>query len=163
MTYWFQYSAVSRAILKPVYQFGIPNSNPQMLKSVDLWCKLLPTFLVAEPRVWWSELFRMQNSQKFSVFCPWTPLGRAYSIAPDSAAAQRFFFLLRLSKNWHSQKIARYGTAVRIKSIVIPHFKSVSMLHANTQSPDLFWRKRWPKWWDFLKLCHKSLTLLKLA
>ena len=27
-------SAVSRAILKPVYRFGIPNSNSQMLKSV---------------------------------------------------------------------------------------------------------------------------------
>ena len=25
-------SAVSRAILKPVYRFGIPNSSPQMLK-----------------------------------------------------------------------------------------------------------------------------------
>ena len=34
-------SAVSRAILKPIYQCGIPNSEPQTLKSVDFWCKLL--------------------------------------------------------------------------------------------------------------------------
>ena len=30
------YSAVSRAILKLVYRFGIPNSNPQTLKSVKI-------------------------------------------------------------------------------------------------------------------------------
>ena len=29
-------SAVSRAILKLVYQFGIPNSDPQTLKSVKI-------------------------------------------------------------------------------------------------------------------------------
>ena len=29
-------SAISRAILKPVYQFGIPNSDPQTLKSVKI-------------------------------------------------------------------------------------------------------------------------------
>ena len=43
-------------------------------------------------------------------FCPWTPLGRAYSAAPDSPAAQQFFSLLRLSKNWNSPKIAGYDT-----------------------------------------------------
>ena len=42
------YSAVSRAILKRIYQFGIPNSNPHMLKSIDFWCKLSSTFLVTE-------------------------------------------------------------------------------------------------------------------
>ena len=96
------FSAKSRAILKPVYQSGIPNSNPQMLESVDFWCKLSSTFLVAEPRERCFELFRMQNSQKFPGFCPWTPLGRAYSAAPDSPAAQRFFFLLHPSKKCHS-------------------------------------------------------------
>ena len=79
--------AVSRAILKPVYWFGIPNSNPQMLKRVDLWCKLSSTFLVAEPRERCFELFRMQNSHKFPWFHPWTPLGMAYSTAPDPLAA----------------------------------------------------------------------------
>ena len=82
-------SVISRAILKPVYRFGIPNSNAQMLKSLDFWCKLLSMFLVAEPREQCFELFRMQNSQKFPGFRPWTPLGRAYSATPDSLAAQR--------------------------------------------------------------------------
>ena len=103
-------SAISRAILKPVHWFGIPNSNPQTLKSVNFWCKLLSTFLVAKPREPCFELFRMQNSQKFPGFHTWTPLGRAYSTTPDSPAAQRFFSLLRLSKNWHPPKIAGYGT-----------------------------------------------------
>ena len=102
-------SAVSRAILKPVYRFRIPNSNPQTLKSVDFWCKLSSTFLVAEPRERCFELFRTQNSQKFPGFRPWTPLGRAYSAAPDSPAAQRFFSSLRLSKNRHPQKITGCG------------------------------------------------------
>ena len=97
-------SAVSRAILKLVYQFGIPNSNPQMLKSVDFWCKLLSMFLVAEPREWCSELFRTQNSQKFPGFYPWTPMGRAYSTGPDSVAAQRFISSLHSSKNQHAHK-----------------------------------------------------------
>ena len=101
-------SDVSRAILKPVCQFRIP--NPQTLKSVDFWCKLSSTFLVAEPRERCFELFRTQNSQKFPGFRPWTPLGRAYSAAPDSPAAQRFFSLLRSSKNRHPPKIAGYGT-----------------------------------------------------
>ena len=91
-------SAVSRAILKLVYWFEIPNSNPQMLKSVDFWCNLLSMFLVAEPRKQCFELFRMQNSQKFPGFCPWTPLGRAYSAASDSPAAQRLFSLLHSLK-----------------------------------------------------------------
>ena len=56
-------SAESRAILKPVYRFGIPNSNPQTLKSVDFWCKLSSTFLVAEPRERCFELFRTQNAK----------------------------------------------------------------------------------------------------
>ena len=103
------FSAISRAVLKLVYLFGIPNSNPQMLKSVDFWCKLSSTFLVAEPREWCFELFRMQNSQTFPGFCPWTPLGRAYSIVPDSPAVQQFFSSLHLSKNQHPQKIAGYS------------------------------------------------------
>ena len=74
-------SAVSRAILKPVYRFGIPNSNPQTLKSVDLWCKLSSTFLVTKPRERCFELFRTENRQKCPGFCPWTPLGRAYNAA----------------------------------------------------------------------------------
>ena len=97
-------SAVSRAILKPAYRFGIPNSTPQTLKSVDFWCKLSSTFFLAEPRERCFELFRTQNSQKFPGFRPWTPLGRAYSAAPDSPAAQRFFSSLRSSKNRHPQK-----------------------------------------------------------
>ena len=58
------------------------------------------------------ELFRTQNSQKVPGFCPWTPLGRAYSTTPDSPAAQQFFSLLHSSKNWHPQKIAGYDTVV---------------------------------------------------
>ena len=91
-------SAVSRAILKSVYRIGIPNSNPQTLKSVNFWCKLSSAFLVAESRERCFELIRM------------TPLGRAYSAASDSPAAQRFFSSLCLSKNRHPQKIAGYGT-----------------------------------------------------
>ena len=110
--YFICCSVVSRAILKPVYRSGIPNSNPQTLRSVDFWCKLSSTFLVAEPRERCFELFRTQNSQKFPGFRPWTPLGRAYSATPDLSALQRFFSSLRSSKNWHPQKSAGYGTVL---------------------------------------------------
>ena len=110
--YFICCSVVSRAILKPVYRSGIPNSNPQTLRSVDFWCKLSSTFLVAEPRERCFELFRMQNSQKFPGFRPWTPLGRAYNATPDLSALQRFFSSLRSSKNWHPQKSAGYGTVL---------------------------------------------------
>ena len=74
-------SATSRAILKPVYWFEIPNSDPQTLKSVDFWCKLLPPLL---------SLFRMKNSQNFLGLCPLTPLGRAYS-APQTTQLYNCF------------------------------------------------------------------------
>ena len=34
--YFYGGSAISRAILKPVYRFGIPNSDPQTLKKVKI-------------------------------------------------------------------------------------------------------------------------------
>ena len=106
-------------MLKLVYWFGIPNSNPQMLKSVDFWCKLSSVFLVAEPKEQCFELFKTQNSQKFPGFCPWTPLGRAYSSAPDSPAAQLFFSSLHMSKNRHPQKIAGYSIVLVCQLVVV--------------------------------------------
>ena len=106
------FGTVSSAILKPVYWFGIPNSNPQTLKSVNFWCKLSSTFLVADLREQCFELFRMQNSKKFPRFHPWTPLEMAYSATPDSLTAQRFFSSLRSSKNRQPPKIAGYCTDV---------------------------------------------------
>ena len=42
-------SAVSRAILEPVYQFGIPNSDPKILKNVRL---VLYLFNVQQTNNW---------------------------------------------------------------------------------------------------------------
>ena len=67
-------SVIFRAILKPVYWFGVQNSDPQSFKSVNFWCKLLSPFVVAEPWGQCFELFRMQNSQTFLRLHPWTPL-----------------------------------------------------------------------------------------
>ena len=39
-------------------------------KSVNFWCKLSSSFVVAEPREPCSELFAMQNSQYFLGLCP---------------------------------------------------------------------------------------------
>ena len=96
-------TAVSRAILNPVYQFGIPNSDLQTPKSVDFWCKLLSLFGFAEPQERCFELFRMQNNQNFPGLCPLTPLGRAYS-TPRLPSCTRVFSLLCSSKNWHPPK-----------------------------------------------------------
>ena len=90
---------------------GSQTQTHKTLKSLDFWSKLSSTFLVTEPREWCFELFRMQNSQKFPGFHPWTPLGSTCSTTPDSMAAQQFFSLLCSSKNQHTPKIAGYGTA----------------------------------------------------
>ena len=94
-SWFFTTSAVTRAILKPVYRFRIPNANPQTLKSVDFWCKLSSMFLVAELREQCFELFRTQNIQQFPRFHPWTPLGRAYS-CPRLPSCTAVFLLATL-------------------------------------------------------------------
>ena len=60
-------------------------------------------------------------AKKFPGFCPWTPLGRAYSAAPDSPAAQRFFSSLHSSKKWHPQKIAGYSTVSSVFCSYLVH------------------------------------------
>ena len=79
-------SAISRAILKSVYQSGIPNSDTQTVKSVKnnssknrqlTFHTLVPQHV--EPQEGCFELLRIQNRQNFPGLCPWTPLGRAYS------------------------------------------------------------------------------------
>ena len=79
--------------------------KPQTLKSVDFWCKLSSTLLFAELREGCFELFRMQNSQKFPGFCPWTPLGRAYSAAPDSRLHDGFSPRYARRKTGTSEKL----------------------------------------------------------
>ena len=62
------------------------------------------------------ELFwviQNQNKQNFPGLHLWNPMKRAYSASPDSPAAQRFFSLLRLSKNRRPKKIAGYATALK--------------------------------------------------
>ena len=39
-----------------------------------------------------------------------SPTGEGLQHSPDSPAAQLFFFLLQVSENQHSKKIAGYGT-----------------------------------------------------
>ena len=107
-----------------------------MLKSVDFWCKLSSTFLVAEPRGQCFELFRTQNSQKFPGFYPCTPLGRAYSSAPDSPAAQWFFSSLHSSKNWYPPKIAGYST---VDAINYSHLKILKLkIYSNSLFGHMF-------------------------
>ena len=67
-------SAVSRAILKPVYQFGMPNTDP-----------ILPGFCFCHCSLSQSHKSNALSysgwkiAKNFPGLCPWTPLGRAYS------------------------------------------------------------------------------------
>ena len=88
-------------VLKAVWQ-DISVSYPFQCR-VYFWCKLSSTFLVAEPREWYFELFRMQNSQKISRVSPLDSTGEGLQWCPR--LPQWFFSLLRLSKNWHPQKL----------------------------------------------------------
>ena len=66
-------SSIYRAMLKPVYRFGIPNSDPRTLKNANLIHLKIDKsslFVVTEPRERCFALFRMQNNQTFLVFHP---------------------------------------------------------------------------------------------
>ena len=97
-------SVVSRGILKPLCHFGIPNSDPQTLKSVDFWHKLLSPFVVAEP-------FKMQNSQKFPGLSPGSHW-RGLTVPPRLPSyAMVFLLAMHVKKLAPPKKIAGYGTA----------------------------------------------------
>ena len=120
-------SAVSRAILKPVYQFGMPNTDP---KLPGFWCKLSSLFVVTEPQEQCFELFRMENSQKiFQGFVPGHHWGGLTALPPHSPDAQWFFSSLYSSKNQDPQKIAAYETDVH------KIFFNLSSLFSNSICP----------------------------
>ena len=99
-------SAVSRAILKPVYQFGIPNSDPKLSKVLISGISFRHRSLSQSHESDVLSLFRMQNTQDFPGLCPWTHW-RELTAPPRLTSS-----LLRSSKNRHPQKISEYGTAL---------------------------------------------------
>lgn len=110
-------SSIYRAMLKPVYRFGIPKSDPRTLKNANLIHLKIDKsslFVVTEPRERCFALFRMQNNQTFLVFHHWTPLGAPHP--PYSLAAQQLFYSLRLLKIRHPKKIAGYSTENSIRT-----------------------------------------------
>ena len=68
------------------------------------------------------ELFSMQNSQNFLGFCPWTPLGRAYS-APQILQLQNCF-----SPRYTHQKI---GILQKLLATALAHL----FLQENLDTP----------------------------
>ena len=118
-------SAISRAILKSVYQSGIPNSDTQTVKSVKnnssknrqlTFHTLVPQHV--EPQEGCFELLRIQNRQNFPGLCPWTPLGRAYS-APS-----------RLSS---CTTVAGYGSPPKLldAALISPIFQTFRILRSH--------------------------------
>ena len=72
--------------MKAVYRSGMPNSDPQTLKSVKInssknrqWTFHILVPQRVEPQEGCFELLRMQNRQNFPGLCFWSPLGRADS------------------------------------------------------------------------------------
>ena len=103
--YWL-YSAVSRAILKSVYRFSIPNSDPKTLKSVKIHLKIdkWPFMHYLSTSLSYLEC---KIAKSFWGFAP-GPQWEGLQCPPDTPAAQQFFFSLCLSKNWHLKKILRH-------------------------------------------------------
>ena len=103
-------STISRAILKPLQQFVIPNSDLQTLKSVDFWCKLLSCLLLQSHD---SDVLSYSDCKIAKIFWGFAmdPAGYDLQCPPDSPAAQRFFSMLHLLKNGHPLKNAGYSTA----------------------------------------------------
>ena len=93
----------------PVWDPKLKPPNAQVLISGISFCQCSLLQSQESDVLIYSEHKIAKNFQSFAPG-PWTPLGRAYSAAPDSPAAQQFFSLLHLSKNWNSPKIAGYDT-----------------------------------------------------
>ena len=88
-TNYIQNSAVSRAILKPVYQLGIPNLEPQTLKGAKTNSAKNRQTTVHDQNHWqeWCfELFRMQNCQQKFFFAHGPHWGRLTVLADSPAA-----------------------------------------------------------------------------
>ena len=83
-------------VLKAVWQ-DISVSYPFQC-HVYFWCKLSSTFLVAEPREWYFELFRMQNSQKISRVLPLDSTGEGLQWCPRLPGCTMVFLLATLVK-----------------------------------------------------------------
>ena len=103
-TNYIQNSAVSRPILKQVYQLGIPNLDPQTLKGAKTNSAKNRQTIVHDQNHWQEqcfELFRMQNCQQKIFFTPGPHWGRL----ADYPAAKQFFSWLHSSKNQNPWKL----------------------------------------------------------
>ena len=104
-------SIVSRAILKLLNLFGIPNWDPKLSKvfiSDESFCY---HFCHRATR---AMFWAIQNAKlsKFSGALPLDPTRETLQHLPDSPAAQGIFSLLCSLKNQHLQKIAGYSTII---------------------------------------------------
>ena len=79
---------ISRAILKPVHQFGIPNSDPKTPKSIKINSSKnrQTTVHALVPQCF--ELFKMQYSQKFSGPSPLDQSGEGLQCTPSHLCLQ---------------------------------------------------------------------------
>ena len=111
--------------MKAVYRSGIPNSDPQTLKSVKInssknrqltFHTLAPQCV--EPQEGCFELLRMQNRQNFPGLCFWSPLGRA-----DSAPSR----LLSCTR------LAGYGSPQKLldTALISPIFQTFRILRSH--------------------------------
>ena len=104
-------STVSRAILKLVYQFGIPNSDPPTLKSVKISSSKNKQMTVQSHKSNVLSYSEYKITKIFWSFAPGTYWGGLTAPpVPDYPAAHWFFGSLCSSKNRHPQKIAGYAT-----------------------------------------------------
>ena len=111
--------------MKAAYRSGIPNSDPQTLKSVKInssknrqltFHTLVPQCV--EPQEGCFELLRMQNRQNFPGLCFWSPLGRA-----DSAPSR----LLSCTR------LAGYGSPQKLldTALISPIFQTFRILRSH--------------------------------
>ena len=111
--------------MKALYRSGIPNSDPQTLKSVKInssknrqltFHTLVPQCV--EPQEECFELLRMQNRQNFPGLCFWSPLGRA-----DSAPSR----LLSCTR------LAGYGSPQKLldTALISPIFQTFRILRSH--------------------------------
>ena len=79
---------ISRAILKPVHQFGIPNSDPKTPKSIKINSSKnrQTTVHALVPQCF--ELLKMQYSQKFSGPSPLDQSGEGLQCTPSHLCLQ---------------------------------------------------------------------------
>ena len=142
-------SAVSKAILKLVYQFGISNSDPKLSKVLISGVSFCHCSLSQSHESNVLSYSECKIAEKFSGLCPLTPLGRAYSTPSPRLPSCTTVFLLAMllekpappKKYWIQHWVAKAKAGAKILEELIEKSKEKLLKNNNRKGMNIL---NWP-------------------